>query len=92
MQQLELVQIGILYLCLKSGGHFPKNGFIYFIESPLKIMKNACYFMLKAFFVLEVFQFLSIFCEHVGKQLDKKAKVNFKHLQLQLQYTYCPIS
>ena len=28
------------------------------IENPLKIMKNAFYFMLKALFVLEIFTFL----------------------------------
>ena len=28
-------------------------------ESPLKMMKNAFYFMLKALFVLEIFKFLS---------------------------------
>ena len=28
-------------------------------ESPLKIMKNAFYFTLKAFFVLKIFNFLS---------------------------------
>ena len=37
-------------------------------KSPLKIMKNAFYLALKAFFVLEIFS-------HVGKRLDKKAKV-----------------
>ena len=41
-------------------------------------MKNAFYFMLKALFVLEIFNFLScLFC-YVVKQLDMEAKYNFK--------------
>ena len=36
-----------------------KNCFICFNGSPLKIMKNAFYFTLKAFFVLKIFKFLS---------------------------------
>ena len=32
---------------------------IYFIESPLKMMKNAFYFILKTLFVLKIFKFLS---------------------------------
>ena len=47
-------------------------------ENPINIMKNAFYFMLKAYFVLSVFEFLSLFFGHLGKWLDKKAKVNFK--------------
>ena len=43
---------------LKSGSHFPKkNCVICLIESPLKIMKNAFYFILKALFVLKIFKF-----------------------------------
>ena len=40
---------------------------IYFIESPLKIMKNAFYFTLKALFILKIFKFLSWIFGHVGK-------------------------
>ena len=36
-----------------------KNYVICSIESSLKIMKNAFYFVLKAFFVLKIFKFLS---------------------------------
>ena len=39
------------------------------------MMDNA-YFILKALFVL--FEFFPDFSGHVGKRLDKKAKVNFK--------------
>ena len=38
----------------------------------------AFYFMLKALFVFKIFRFFSHFFDHVGKPLDKKAKVNFK--------------
>ena len=48
------------------------------IESPLKTMKNAFYFMLKALFVLKIFTFLPLLFGYVEKQLDKKARVNFK--------------
>ena len=41
---------------LKLNSHL-SNSVMYFIESPLKIMKNA--FILKALFVLKIFKFLS---------------------------------
>ena len=34
------------------------NSFIRFNENPLNMMKNAFYFILKAFFVLKIFKFL----------------------------------
>ena len=37
------------------------------IESPLKMMKNAFYSILKALFVLKIFKFLSRLFGHVGK-------------------------
>ena len=48
------------------------------IESPLKMVKNAFYFLLKALFVLKIFEFLSWLFSHAEKRLDKKDKVNFK--------------
>ena len=36
-------------------------------ESPLKMMKNTFYFILKALFVLKIFKFLSRLFGHVGK-------------------------
>ena len=42
---------------------------ICFIESPLKVMKNAFYFILKALFVLMIFKFLSRLFGHVEKRL-----------------------
>ena len=38
-----------------------------FIESPLKMMKNAFYFIVKALFVPKIFKFLSRLFGHVGK-------------------------
>ena len=40
------------------------------IESPLKIMKNAFHFTLKALFVLKKFKFLSSLFGHVAKRFD----------------------
>ena len=36
-------------------------------ESPLEMMKNAFYFIVKAFFVLKIFKFLSRLFGPVGK-------------------------
>ena len=52
-------------------------GMIQFLvsESPLKMMKHAFYFTLKAIFVLEIFALTFLYAE---KWLVKKAMVNFK--------------
>ena len=52
---------------LKSDSHLPKNSFICFNESPLKVMKNAFYFILKALLVLKIFKFLYWLFGHVKK-------------------------
>ena len=44
-----------------------KNCVICLIENPLKMMKNAFYFILKALFVLRIFKFLSQLFGHVRK-------------------------
>ena len=44
-----------------------KKCVICLIKSPLKLMKNAFYFILKALFVLKIFKFLSQLFRHVGK-------------------------
>ena len=44
-----------------------KNCVICFIESPLKMVKNAFYLILKALFVLMIFKFLLRLFGHVGK-------------------------
>ena len=48
------------------------------IENPLKMMKNTFYFMLKVFFVFEIFTILSWHLGYAEKRLDKKALVNYK--------------
>ena len=53
---------------LKLDSHLPKISFyICFNDSPLKTMKNAFYFILKALSVLEIFKFLSWHFDHVEK-------------------------
>ena len=53
---------------LKSDSHLPKrNCFISFNEKPLKMMKNPFYFILKALFVLKIFNLLSWLFGHVVK-------------------------
>ena len=42
---------------LKSDSHLLKKCVICFVESPLKMMKNAFYFILIALFVLKVLKF-----------------------------------
>ena len=65
----------------KSDPGLPKKLFNILNESPLKVMKIDFYFILKA---LKIFSFLRYFnfCPdvfgHIGKQVDKNAKVNFK--------------
>ena len=42
-------------------------------------MKDPLYFELNAFFILKLFGFLNrLFFVNVGKQLEKKSKINFK--------------
>ena len=53
---------------LKSDSHLPKKFcFICFIKGPLKMMKNAIYFILKALFVRKIFKFLLWLFGHVEK-------------------------
>ena len=60
----------------------PFSGLRQFLATkcPLKMMKNAFYFTLKALFVLEIFKFLSLHFSQVKNRLDLKAKVNFKFM------------
>ena len=51
-----------------------------------KMMNNALYFVINALFILEIFNFCLDFFGHVGKQLDKKANVNFRICNI--YYTY----
>ena len=54
-----------------------RRSIICFNESPLKMMKNVFYFILKALFVLKIFTFI-YFLVMLKKRLDQKDKVNFK--------------
>ena len=54
---------------LKSDPQLPKKKYlICFNESPLKMMQNAFYFILKALFVLKIFKLLSRLFGHVEKR------------------------
>ena len=57
---------------LKSHSHLPEN------ESPLKIIKKSFLFHFKTFLFLRYLNFCPGIFDHIGKQLDKKTKVNFK--------------
>ena len=48
------------------------------IERPVKMIKDAFYFMLRVFFIYELFSFLSWLFGYVEKRLDKKVMLNFK--------------
>ena len=54
-------KVAIVIFILKSDSYLPNKFCVLFlIESPLKVMKNAFYFVLKALFVLKIFKFLSL--------------------------------
>ena len=60
--------IMVLEVNLKSDSHLQKKFKLFTsMESPLKMMKNAFYFILKALFILKIFKFLSWHFGHVGK-------------------------
>ena len=49
-------------------------------EHPLKMIKNACYFIVKSLFVFKYLNLCPDFFGHMGKRLDNKIKVSFKNL------------
>ena len=53
-------------------------------ESPLKMMKNAFYSILKALSFLKIFKFLYSIFDHIEKRLVQKDMVNFKYMTLSL--------
>ena len=64
---------------LKSDSHLPKKLCISLTESPLKMMKNAFYFILKKLFsFLRYLNFCQEFLVMQEKRLDQKEKDNFK--------------
>ena len=71
---LFLIPCYYVFKTLKLDSHFPKKGnFVELIERPLKMMKNALYFTLKALFVLEIFTFSYFLFGFAEERLDKKA-------------------
>ena len=52
---------------LKVDSHLSKKCFICLIGNPLKMMKKVFYFVLKSFFILKIFKFLSRHFGHVEK-------------------------
>ena len=65
----------------KLGSHLQKKIVICLIESPIKMMKYAFYFILKALFVLKIFKFLSRIVCHVGKTaLSERFKLASKFM------------
>ena len=58
LKSLTQRRISFNYVFLKSDSHLSKKKIICFNESPLKMMKNALYFILEALFVLKIFKFL----------------------------------
>ena len=81
-------------MTVKVGLNLPtKIYFIYFNENPLKLMKNAFYFILKTLVVVEIFNFVSR--KKIG--LIRKIRLNSKFTMSQTWLTnnyntYCPIS
>ena len=49
------------------------------MNQPFKNDEKYFLLLLKALFVLKIFKFCPDFFDHVGKQLDKEATVNFKN-------------
>ena len=66
--------------------------FIYVNERPLKVMKNAFYFMLKAHSVLEIFTFLSCIFDYVKKRFDKRVMVTNNYITQIVKYLTQPDS
>ena len=57
---------------------FQKGYFICFNENPLKMMKDAFYFVLKAPFVPKIFNFFLVFSCHIEKRLHPKDVIKFQ--------------
>ena len=60
---------------------------IFSIKCPLKIMKNAFCFTLKALFAIKIFKFLSSLFDQEEKQLVLKDKVFFKVYDVKIWLT-----
>ena len=93
-----LAQVFSCEFCEISKNNFFTEETIFDKWKPLKVMKNAFYFTLKALFVLQIFKFLSRLFGHVEDGSIRKIRSDrqnpWRHdlVKKQLQYTYCPIS
>ena len=83
---------------LKSDSHLPKRKlFIWFNDSPSKLMKNSFYFILKALSVLKIFKLLSWLFRQAEKMAWLERWSYFRNLcrhslfNKKLQHTYCSI-
>ena len=64
----QLTLNGKTWIYLKSDSHPPKKNLCYLLQyTPLKMVKNAFYSILKALFDLMIFKFLSWIFGHVEK-------------------------
>ena len=68
-ENFEKVSDKLDYQTLIKVKPIPSKNFlcICMIENPLKVIKNAFYFIVKALFVLKIFKFFSQLFGHVGK-------------------------
>ena len=69
---IHFLKIGKLVLSLSLSAKFglspsKKNCVIFLIGSPLRMMKTAFYFILKALFIFKIFKFLSRLSGHAGR-------------------------
>ena len=70
---IHFLKIGKLVLSLSLSAKFglspsKKNCVIFLIGSPLRMMKTAFYFILKALFIFKIFKFLSRLSGHAGRK------------------------
>ena len=92
---VELILVGNLKSWTLT---FQKKFFICFNDSPSKMMKNAFNFILKAFFILKIFKFLSWLFRHVEKTawLERQGQFpnwwRYNLVSKELQNIYCSIS
>ena len=83
---------------IKVGLSPSKKNLCYLLHwKPFKNDEKYFYFILKAFFVLQIFKFLSWLFGHVGKTAWLETKLTAKFMESQpvneqWQYTYWPIS
>ena len=60
-----------------------KYDFIYFNESPIRMIKNSFYLCYRDLFIFELFTFLSRLFDYSEKWLNVKVIVNFKFMMSQ---------